>query len=37
MWLDEHLPNSQLIVRAGEGHLGLFDHFGEMLQALVMP
>jgi pimeloyl-ACP methyl ester carboxylesterase len=37
IWLDEHLPSSQLVVREGEGHLGLLDHFGEMLQALAMP
>ncbi|MGO8875464.1 MAG: alpha/beta fold hydrolase [Acidimicrobiales bacterium] len=36
-WLAEHLPRSQLVVRKGEGHLGLFDHFGEVLQALVAP
>jgi pimeloyl-ACP methyl ester carboxylesterase len=36
-WLDEHLPCSQLVVRTGEGHLGLFDHLGEVLRALVAP
>ena len=34
-WLDEHLPNSRLVIRTGEGHLGLFDHLAEMLSELV--
>ena len=34
-WLDEHLPNSRLVIRAGEGHFGLFDHLAEMLSELV--
>jgi pimeloyl-ACP methyl ester carboxylesterase len=33
-WLAEHLPNAELVVREGEGHLGLFDHFAEVLQNL---
>lgn len=36
-WLAEHLPRSQLVVRKGEGHLGLFDHFGDVLQSLTTP
>jgi pimeloyl-ACP methyl ester carboxylesterase len=34
-WLAEHLPNAHLVMREGEGHLGLFDHFAEVLQALI--
>jgi len=33
-WLHEHLPNSQLVLRSGEGHFGHVDHFAEVLQAL---
>ncbi|MGA2873337.1 MAG: alpha/beta fold hydrolase [Candidatus Dormibacteria bacterium] len=34
-WLDEHLPNSRLVIRAGEGHFGLLDHLAEVLSELV--
>jgi pimeloyl-ACP methyl ester carboxylesterase len=33
-WLAEHLPNARLVMRHGEGHLGLIDHFAEVLEAL---
>jgi pimeloyl-ACP methyl ester carboxylesterase len=34
-WLNEHLPRAQLVMRSGEGHLGVFEHLHEMLPALV--
>ena len=34
-WLNAHLPRARLILRPGEGHLGIFEHLGEMLLALV--
>ena len=34
-WLDEHLPQAHLVLRPGEGHLGIFEHLEEMLLALV--
>jgi pimeloyl-ACP methyl ester carboxylesterase len=34
VWLSENLPHSRLIVHDGEGHLGIFEHLGEMLDAL---
>jgi pimeloyl-ACP methyl ester carboxylesterase len=34
-WLDEHLPQAHLVLRRGEGHLGIFEHLEEMLLALV--
>jgi pimeloyl-ACP methyl ester carboxylesterase len=33
-WLTENLANATLTVRASEGHLGLVDHFSEVLQQL---
>jgi pimeloyl-ACP methyl ester carboxylesterase len=33
-WLAEHLFRARLVLRDGEGHLGIYDHFGEMLDAL---
>jgi pimeloyl-ACP methyl ester carboxylesterase len=36
-WLAEHLPNAVLVMRKGEGHLGLFEHFAEILQELCAP
>ena len=36
-WLAEHLPRAQLVVRDGEGHAGIFEHLGEMLDALTEP
>lgn len=34
LWLSRNLPRAQLIMRDGEGHLGIFEHLGEMLDAL---
>jgi pimeloyl-ACP methyl ester carboxylesterase len=36
-WLAEHLPNAHLVLRDGEGHLGIYDHLGEMLDTLTQP
>jgi pimeloyl-ACP methyl ester carboxylesterase len=36
-WLAEHLPQARLVVRDGEGHAGIFEHLGEMLDALTEP
>jgi pimeloyl-ACP methyl ester carboxylesterase len=36
-WLSEHLPRARFVVRDGEGHLGIFEHLGEMLDALTGP
>jgi pimeloyl-ACP methyl ester carboxylesterase len=33
-WQADHLRDARLIVNAGEGHMGIYDHFGEMLDAL---
>ena len=37
LWLSEHLPRARLVLRDGEGHLGIYDHLGEMLKALTEP
>jgi pimeloyl-ACP methyl ester carboxylesterase len=37
LWLSEHLARAQLIVRDGEGHFGILEHLGEMLEALTEP
>jgi len=37
VWLAEYLPDARLVVRDGEGHLGFLEHFGEMLDALLVP
>jgi len=37
LWLSQHLARSRLIMREGEGHLGIFEHLGEMLDALTEP
>jgi len=37
LWLSQHLPRAQLIVRDGEGHFGIFEHLGEMLDTLTEP
>lgn len=37
LWLSQHLPQAQLVLRDGEGHLGIFEHLGEMLDALAEP
>ena len=34
LWLSQNLPRARLVVRDGEGHLGIFEHLGEMLDAL---
>jgi pimeloyl-ACP methyl ester carboxylesterase len=33
-WLSQHLSRAELIMRDGEGHLGILEHLGEMLDAL---
>ena len=37
LWLSRNLPQAQLVLRDGEGHLGIYDHLGEMLDALTEP
>ncbi len=37
LWLSQNLPGAQLVVHDGEGHLGIFEHLGEMLDALTEP
>jgi pimeloyl-ACP methyl ester carboxylesterase len=37
VWLSEHLPQARLVVHEGEGHLGIYEHLGEMLDALTEP
>jgi pimeloyl-ACP methyl ester carboxylesterase len=34
LWLRDHLASARLVQRAGEGHLGFYEHLNEMLQAL---
>jgi len=36
-WLAEHLPQARLIMAEGEGHFGIFEHLGDMLDALTEP
>ena len=36
-WLSEHVPGARLVMREGEGHLGIMEHLGEMLDALTAP
>jgi pimeloyl-ACP methyl ester carboxylesterase len=36
-WLSEHLPRARLVVRDGEGHLGILEHLGGMLDPLTEP
>jgi pimeloyl-ACP methyl ester carboxylesterase len=36
-WLSENLPSARLVLREGEGHLGIYEHLGEMLDALTEP
>jgi pimeloyl-ACP methyl ester carboxylesterase len=33
-WLAEHLPTSTLVLRPGEGHMGVMEHGREILEAL---
>jgi hypothetical protein len=37
LWLSRNLPQARLVLRDGEGHLGIYDHLGEMLDALTEP
>jgi pimeloyl-ACP methyl ester carboxylesterase len=37
VWLSDSLPNARLVVHDGEGHLGIFEHLGEILDALTEP
>ena len=37
LWLSQNLPQARLVWRDGEGHLGIYDHLGEMLAALTEP
>ena len=34
LWLSGNLPRAQLVLRDGEGHLGIYEHLGEMLDKL---
>jgi len=34
-WLDEHLPTASLVLRPGEGHMGVMEHAREILETLV--
>jgi pimeloyl-ACP methyl ester carboxylesterase len=36
-WLSENVPGARLVMREGEGHLGIMEHLGEMLAALTAP
>jgi hypothetical protein len=36
-WLSENLPQARLVLRDGEGHLGIYEHLLEMLDALTEP
>ena len=36
-YLAEHLPRARLVMRAGEGHFGILEHLGEILDALTEP
>jgi pimeloyl-ACP methyl ester carboxylesterase len=36
-WLSANLPRARLVLRDGEGHLGIYEHLGEMLDALTEP
>jgi pimeloyl-ACP methyl ester carboxylesterase len=37
LWLSQHLPRARLVLREGEGHLGIYEHLGGMLRALTQP
>ena len=37
LWLSENLPQARLVLRDGEGHFGIWEHLGEMLDALTEP
>ncbi|RHW27030.1 hypothetical protein D0Z08_10140 [Nocardioides immobilis] len=36
-WLRDHIPDAQLVLRCGEGHLGFMEHAAEKLHALTEP
>ena len=36
-WLAENLPDARLVMREGEGHFGIMEHLGAMLDALTGP
>ena len=36
-WLAENLPGARLVMREGEGHFGIMEHLGAMLDALTGP
>ena len=36
-WLAGNVPHARLVMRDGEGHFGIYDHLGEMLDALTEP
>jgi pimeloyl-ACP methyl ester carboxylesterase len=35
LWLRDHIPTARLVQRSGEGHLGMHEHFVEVLAALL--
>ena len=37
LWLRDHITNARLIQRTGEGHLGFYEHFNEMIDELTRP
>jgi pimeloyl-ACP methyl ester carboxylesterase len=37
LWLSQNLHRARLVVRDGEGHLGILEHLGEILDALTEP
>jgi pimeloyl-ACP methyl ester carboxylesterase len=37
LWLSRNLAGARLVMRDGEGHLGILEHLGEMLEALTQP
>jgi len=37
LWLSQNLPQARLVLRDGEGHLGIYEHLGEMLDTLTEP
>lgn len=36
LWLSQNLPRARLVMREGEGHFGILEHLGEMLDALAL-
>jgi pimeloyl-ACP methyl ester carboxylesterase len=34
LWLRDHVKDPRFVQRAGEGHVGVYEHFGEILDAL---